>query len=335
VIVGARARETSRHRTPGGWEVRVGEFGRAMSVPIAPTFPVWQRRLAPDLVHLHMPNPTGELSTLMTTRRNTPVVVSYHADIVRQARLTPVYRLVVDACLNRAQAIVVGSSRLTQTSPFLRRHSRNVVVIPYGVDVDYFDRRRVPQPQAQAIRERYGTPLAVAVGRLVYYKGFEYLVEAARTLNASVVIVGTGPLESRLRRQARGTPRVYFVGRLSDEEHRRHLAAADCFVLPSANRAESFGIATVEAQAMGLPAVVTEVGTGTTEAIEPNVTGLSVPACDPERLSAALRSLLVDSDRLAAMGTAARERAERRFSARAQAERLRELYEQVLQQGRR
>ncbi len=58
------------------------------------------------------------------------------------------------------------------------------------------------------------------------------------------------------------------MGRVGDEEHRTFLAAADCFVLPSANRAESFGIATVEAQAMGLPAVVTEVGTGTTEVIE-------------------------------------------------------------------
>ena len=71
---------------------------------------------------------------------------------------------------------------------------------------------------------------------------------------------------------------------------RRHLAAADLFVLPSTSRAESFGLATAEAQAMGMPAVVTDVGTGTTEAIAPGETGVAVPPRNPALLHDELRT---------------------------------------------
>jgi rhamnosyl/mannosyltransferase len=120
------------------------------------------------------------------------------------------------------------------------------------------------------------------------------------------------------------------MARRSEAQLRTVLAAADCFVLPSVHRTESFGLATLEAQAMGVPAVVTDVGTGTVEAIEDGKTGIVVPPGDPRALAEGIRAILGDEARRRAMGTAGRERAIDRFSARTMAERLLTVYRRAI-----
>ena len=100
-----------------------------------------------------------------------------------------------------------------------------------------------------------------------------------------------------------------LAGAVDEDELVALLAAGDCFVMSSTSRAESFGIAVAEAQAMGLPAVVTDTGSGTVEAVEDGVTGIVVPPSDPAALAAGIRDLLADEERRRAMGAAARERA--------------------------
>ncbi len=65
VIVCSGSSRTSRHRGSYGEEIKVGELGRLLSVPVAPTFPLHLARQRPDVLHLHMPNPLGELSTAL------------------------------------------------------------------------------------------------------------------------------------------------------------------------------------------------------------------------------------------------------------------------------
>jgi glycosyltransferase involved in cell wall biosynthesis len=329
VLVCARARRTSRAWVGTGVEVRVAEAGpRVLSVPLAPSFPLWLRRMDADLVHVHMPNPVGEAAALVAAR-GLPLVVSYHADIVRQARLLPLYRPLAEACLDRAAALVVGSRRLLRTSPLVGPRSPRARVVPYGVDVERLSPGAVTDEEREALRRRYGGRFVLAVARLVYYKGLDDLVGAARTLDAPLVIVGSGPLEDRLRELARRAPNVHLAGEVSEDGLRRHLAAASCFAMASTSRAESFGMATLEAQAMGVPAVVTDVGTGTIEAIEPGTTGLIVPPGEPARLADAIRSILDDPARAAAMGDAARQRTVALHSLADQAARMRELYAEV------
>lgn len=324
VAVCSRSRRTSEASVAGGIELRVAELGRVLSTPLAPTFPRALRRLpTPDVVHVHTPNPTGELAAL-TLPRSLPLVVSYHADIVRQAALLPLYRPLLRALLRRARAVVASSRALAEASPELRRLDC-VETIPFGVDTDAFDPARVDRAQVAALRERHGPRIVIACGRLVHYKGFDRLIRIAPRLDATVLIVGAGPRERELRAQARGTGRVKLLGALDDDALRAHLAAADAFALPASNRAESFGIATVEAQAMGLPAVVCDVGTGTTEAIDPDRTGLAVPN-DDQALADALRRLLDDHELRARLGGRARPRAIERHSLHAAGERFAALY---------
>ncbi len=96
VVVCARSRHSRVVRVGDGVEVRVAELGpRLLSVAVAPTLPRWVRRTPGDLIHVHMPNPAGELAALLG-RRGRPIVASYHADIDRQARFSGAYRLLVD-----------------------------------------------------------------------------------------------------------------------------------------------------------------------------------------------------------------------------------------------
>ena len=330
VLVCARAPRTRVTQAEGAFEVRVAELGpRWLSVPVAPSFPRWVRRIEADLIHLHMPNPTGELAVVLA-RGGRPVVASYHADVGRQARFERAYRPLVDACLERSSAIIVGSGGLAENSAALRRHSSKLKRIPYAVDVDRYRRDGVAADRREALRRRYGAPLVIAVGRLVYYKGYEHLIDAARGLDAAVVIVGSGPERERLVARARGLANVHFTGELEESELIAHLAAADCFALSSTSRAESFGIAVAEAQAMELPAAVSDTGAGTAEAIEDGVTGLMVTPGDPRALRDALSALLADAGRGRAMGAAARARAVARHALPERARDVREVYERVL-----
>ncbi|MGH2804570.1 MAG: glycosyltransferase, partial [Thermoleophilaceae bacterium] len=167
VLVCARARRTSSARVTTGLEVRVAEAGpRILSVPVAPTFPLWLRRMEADLVHVHMPNPVGEAAALVAGRGR-PLVVSYHADIVRQARLMPLYRPLAEACLDRAAALVVGSRRLLHSSPLLGPRSSRAQVVPYAVDLERLRPDAVSDEERAAVRRRFGgAPIVLAVARL-------------------------------------------------------------------------------------------------------------------------------------------------------------------------
>lgn len=328
VLVAARGPRTKVGRVGTGVEVRVAEFGRVLSVPLAPSFPIWLARFEADVIHIHMPHPLGEIAALIGGSER-PIVASYHADIVRQARLLPAYKLLANACLNRASAIVAGSQRIVETSPILSPFAEATTVVPYSIDLSRYDRDAVPDDARDRIRARFGEPLILSVGRLVYYKGFANLIRAVSMLDASLVIVGDGPLGPSLRSQAADLSRVHLVGLVSEEEMPHYLAAADCFVLASTSHAESFGIATLEAQAMGIPAVVTDVGTGTVETIDPGKTGLVVEPQDPHGLARAIDGIVSDPSRQQAMGRAARSRVQTSRSATGQAERLEQLYREA------
>jgi rhamnosyl/mannosyltransferase len=325
VLACARGWRTKKRTTAAGTEVLVGEFGRVLSAPLAPAFPVWLARRHPDLVHLHMPNPTGEVSALLALP-HTPMVVTYHADVVRQAFLNPVYRPVVESCLRRASKVIVSSRRLVDRSRLLARWRDKVAVVPFAVDTDHFDPGSVSERERADVRRRFGSPLIVSVGRLVYYKGFEQLIAASKDLDATVLIVGSGPMEDRLRSLARDLPRVQIVGEASEHELLTYLAAADCFVLPSTSHAEAFGIATLEAQAMGVPAVVTDVGTATVEAIDPQRSGFVVPPGSPAEIAAACRRILGDEVLRRRMGEAGRRHVLARHSPPTFASRLKAVY---------
>jgi glycosyltransferase involved in cell wall biosynthesis len=332
LICGRRRRTTVREPQAEGVrgnEIHVGEFGRILSTPIAPAFPLWLARASRGaLVHLHMPQPVGEVSALLA-RGGSPLIATYHADIFRQRWMLFAYKPLIVQTLRRADAVIVASERMRDRSPLVKAAGVDPTVIPYGIDVDCWAPERAQATLVETIRRRFGSRFALAVGRLVPYKGFNYLVDAARASDLPLVIVGDGVSRIDLEQRAARlgvADKVHFVGRVSDEWLSAYLAAASMFVLSSWNRAEAFGIVLLEAQAAGLPVIATELGTGTTEAFDPGVTGLLVPPANAGALADAINRLARDPSLCESMGAAGRRRVCERNSLDALGRALRPVY---------
>jgi rhamnosyl/mannosyltransferase len=154
-----------------------------------------------------------------------------------------------------------------------------------------------------------------------------------RDVPATLVLVGDGPEERGLRTLAREVgveARVVFAGPVDDTELLAWLAAADVGVLPSTLPSEALGIVLIEMLACGVPAVSTELGTGTSFVNLHGETGLVVPPADPEALAAGLNQLLADEPLRRRMGSQGRIRARSLFSREAMMLGVSNAYERAM-----
>ncbi len=335
VLVPSRSRRRTEELLDGVSVVRAPEFGRYASVPFCPTMPSELRRLRPDIVHLHFPNPMGDLAYLVSSGHR-PLVISYHADVIRQRSLLPFYRPLLTRVLNQANRIIASSEEYLSSSDLLSTYREKCTIIPYGIDLRSFSLSDGEQADVAARRRDHGGTLVLFVGVLRPYKGLDVLLRAMTRVEVHLVIVGDGP-ERRETEALAGklgiAERVTFAGEVSESERRILLHACDVFVLPSIDRREAFGIAQLEAMACGKPVVSSDLPTGVRFVNRDGITGQTVPPRNPEALAAALNRLLEDAEFRASLGRAARERVERQFSAEQMIDRTLPLYEDVL--GRR
>lgn len=288
----------------------------------------------PDVVNLHFPYPWGELSWLQA-HPDVPTVLSYHSDIVRQKRMLAAYKPFLDRVLDRVDVITTSSPNLRDNSPFLSTRVDKVRIVDYGLHVE--DIANPPASviaRAEQIRaEHAGRRIVLFVGRLVYYKGADVLVRAMADVDADLVILGTGPLESELREIAMAngvTGRISFLPPQDDDELSAHYRAADVFCLPSVANSEAFGLVQIEAHAAGTPAVSTNLPTSVPYANLHEVTGLTVAVGDVPDLAAALNRLLSDDVLRERLGAQARERALTQFTIPRMVTSMLEVYREAI-----
>jgi glycosyltransferase involved in cell wall biosynthesis len=282
-----------------------------------------------DLIHIHLPNPTAVLAYL-ASGQVAPLIVTYHSDTVRQKVLGPLFSPFLHRALGRASAIIVTSPDYLRTSAVLARHRDRCHVIPYGIALDEFAQC---DPAAVAeIRQRYGDRLVLSVGRMVYYKGFEYLIRAMQQVRGKLLIVGDGPLREKLRALAAElgiAGKVVLLGEIQNEQVVPYYHAAKVFALASIARSEAFGIVQIEAMAAGVPVVNTRLDSGVPFVSLDGQTGLTVPPADPDSLAAAINRLLDDEALRLSLGRAAVLRAQQEFSLESMTARTLALYHRV------
>jgi len=301
--------------------VRAGRLATVASTPLSLALPWQLARARPDVVHLHFPYPIGEVSQWLL-RRGRATVLTYHSDVVRQARILRLYRPLLARVLKKTDALIVGSPQM-RNSAYLAPHQAKVRLIPYGIPLARF-RGRPAATEMARVAERYLTtgpantgaapaPRLLFVGRLRYYKGLDTLIEALPALRpARLLVVGAGPMAEPWQTLTRavGVPdRIAWLGEVPDADLPALYHLADLFVLPASHPSEAFGLVQVEAMAAGLPVVCTELGTGTSYVNQDGITGRVVPPRDPGALTSAISDLLADPALRARMGAAARARA--------------------------
>ncbi len=304
------------------------------STPVCPTMLGEIRRAGADIIHLHLPNPFAALAYLASGHKGR-LVITWHSDIVRQQTMARMLGPLVDAILRRASALIASSPNYVDSSPILSRNRERCRIIPFGIDAEAFRPRDAEI--AAKIRKRYGPRIVLAVGRMVYYKGFEYLIRAMASVRGHLLLVGEGPLQAKLERQAfeaGARDRITFLGRVSQEEVVGYYHAADVFVMPSIARSEAFGIAQLEAMACGKPVVNTRLMSGVPFVSSDGVTGITVAPADSTELAAAINRLLDDSGLRNKYGAAAARRAREEFSIETMVNRTLQVYREVMATNR-
>ena len=293
-----------------------------------------------DCILTATPGPMGLAGLAIARILKIPVYGTYHTAFPQYVRLFTEDTSMEEAAwrymrwfYGQMDAIYAPSQ---STAVELAAHGINrdmIVVHPRGVDAERF------QP---GHRNGFFDALGLSrnfkllyVGRVSREKSLDVLAEAFRIVHAHrpdirLVIVGDGPYLEEMRAQLDGLP-VVFTGYLKGQKLAEAYAGADLFVFPSAT--DTFGNVVLEAQASGLPVVVTSSG-GPREAMQPGRTGLVVPPHDARALALAVLELALDRDRLGRMSRAARRLAANTSFDQAFLKTW-DIYEQVLRQGAR
>lgn len=298
--------------------VTASSLGVVMSVPMAPTYPIHLQRAKKeaDVVHFHLPDPLSVSSELLTGTSDYATIATIHGEISKDSyrKVLPLYRPVLDRFMHRLDEIVISSPRHRERSELLSTHRDKCTVIPLGIDLSEFGSYDGPEYDLPGDPAR---PTILFVGRLVYFKGVEYLIDAMQTVDADLLVAGTGDLGDELAERAkqRGVyDRVHFLGFVPDEKLHHCYAVADVFVLPSSTNAETFGIVQLEAMSYGTPVVNTRLDTSVPWVSKDEETGKTVPPRDADAISQAVRELLHDDEQRNRYGKQARRRVEQYFT---------------------
>ncbi len=327
VLVSNTAPRTRTEHLDGACITRLATYGSVASMPITPSL-LWKlRRRSDDIVHLHMPNPAAAAAYLASDHPG-KLVLTHHGDTLGRALLRRVSDPFVRRAMQRASGIIVCSQRYLDSSEELREFRGKCHIIPLGIDLAPsapLDRTKVA-----ALRAQYGEKIVLAIGRLVPYKGFDYLIRALRSTDATLLLIGRGPMLDQLKATAQEAcvaSRTHFLGYVNDLAPYFH--AARLFALPSISRAESFGLVQLEAMAAGLPVINTDLHSAVPEVSVDGVTGITVPPADDTALGRAIRVLLDDPALSAQYGAAGRKRVAT-YSAANTASSVTRLYSEAL-----
>jgi glycosyltransferase involved in cell wall biosynthesis len=262
---------------------------------------VRERRI--DLVHTHMPLPAA------AARLALPGTAFVHTEHNMWDRYRPATRAVNKATYRRNRAVIAVSDGVAGSISSLVP----VEVVTHGIDVGNIRRDDAAKAEARALLDLApDAPVVGTVGNMTAKKDHASLLVATRRLvdehpDLRLVLVGSGPLEGELQKQAAElglAAHVLFTGMRNDVFDL--LAAFDVFTLSS--RFEGLPIALLEAMATGVPPVATRVG-GIPEVVTDGVDGSLVEPGDPAALATAIGKLLADDEARAAMGRRAVERA--------------------------
>jgi glycosyltransferase involved in cell wall biosynthesis len=331
VVVSNTKRVTIRELVDGLSVTRCAQFSKIAATSLCPRMATELSSRPYDILHLHLPDPMAAVAYLVSKKpTGHRLIVSFHSEVVRQRFLRHLYRPLEQVVLKRASFVLVGSPSLAACDALTSARSR-CKIVPFGIELDPQDEKshKARTPSSPPARGR----LVLAVGRLVYYKGFEFLIEAMSNVDGQLAIVGDGPLRASLEAKLRRLDlrnRVFLLGDLTEAELSAWYRAAQIFCLPSIEQSEAFGLVQLEAMARSLPVVNTRLENGVNFVSPEGECAFTVEPRDPRALARALTTLLDDPTARERLGAAGRARVLSKFSANSMASAVTDLYHEAL-----
>jgi len=310
-------------------------IAKIAATTIAPDMVLWLCRHCReyDVIHIHHPDPMAALALRLSGYKG-KVILHWHSDILKQKFLLKLYLPLQKWLIGRADRVVGTSPVYVKESPYLADCREKLTYLPIGVD-----EMKASAASVQRIKEKFqGKKLLFSVGRLVEYKGFDYLVEAVSYLPEEyrLILGGQGPLRNQLEQKCRDlgiTGRVEFLGWIDEKDLPDWFEACNVFVLSSIHKTEAFAIVQVEAMSCGKPVISTRIpGSGVSWVNEDGVSGITVPVRDAKAIADAILEICGDRDKYGAFSKGSRARYESLFTREKMISSLLGLYQDVLSQ---
>lgn len=253
-----------------------------------------------DIIHLHHPDPMSALALFLSGYRG-KVILHWHSDILAQKVLLRFYKPLQTWILKRADLILTTSPNYLEQSKYLTKYKKKSDILPIGIsDIS----KDYNVGKSEHIKQQYkDKKIIFSLGRLVTYKGFEYLINAAEYLPEDYVILigGEGPLKQHLQdiiNQKQLNSKVCLLGYLDDVDVFSYYKACDLYCLSSIEKTEAFAIVQIEAMSFSKPIVATEIfGSGVSWVNKNGYSGINVPPKNSQKLSLAIIEILQNKDR--------------------------------------
>jgi glycosyltransferase involved in cell wall biosynthesis len=304
--------------------IEVNRVKPALNLFTTPLIPNVKKKLLKakgDVVHAHLPPPFAEYYASRACKRTKiPFVITYHCDPeipnILSRPLTNIYRRTFGYyALIHSNKIIVHTQTYSATSRALWTFEPEI--IPSAIDINRFH----PDNDGSKVREKHhlkDKKIVLYVGRFVYHKGLEHLIEASTQLDKDVyyILVGSGEYLKTMKKlisKYHTEKQFVFPGYVPSEILPQYYAAADVLVLPSVLRLEAFGLVIVEAMASGKPVVISDIP-GVREVISDNIHGFLAEPANPNDLALKLKRLLDDQNLRIKFGRAGRKKVEKAFN---------------------
>ena len=270
-------------------------------------------------IHTATPGPIGLAALAISRILKLPIIGTYHTAFPQYAQYLTGDAMIEDLTwkytlwyYNQLDWIYVSSKNSKQELTEKGIRADKIRVIERGIDIGTFH----PSKRSGQLAKQYGIPegiTAIYVGRISREKNLTLLSDAFRKVceslsKVNLVVVGDGPYLEEMKQELKGYP-CFFTGYLGGDALYAAYADADFFVFPSTT--DTFGNVVMEAQASGLPVIVTDQG-GPMENMIPGTTGITVRGDDRLSLVQAMTTLYTDQGLRKDMGKAARDYMETR-----------------------
>lgn len=281
---------------------------QALSLSYFPILHKVIKEFKPDIIHFHWANPYPAAVLLTMIPKNVKLIIHWHMDIIKQKKIYPLIRPIETALLKRADRILVTSPNYRDCSKPLQSFKDKIDIVQSAIDEALFIKQAQDNIRIKEIHEKYNNkPIIFFVGRHILYKGISYLLEAEKYVNSDCVFViaGNGPLTKKLKSSCHSN-RVYFIGKINNDDLRCYLYASRVLAFPSITKNEAFGLSLAQGMYCKLPAVTFTIeGSGVNWVSINNETCIEVPNKDYIAYAKAIDKLITDNkyhDQLAENG---------------------------------